>query len=280
FNMLMIDNIEKSYGEKQLFKNLNLTITEDARIGLVGVNGTGKSTLLQVIAGVEKPDSGVIHYPKGYRIAYLKQNPDFDTDETVLEYIFAGEAPKMKVMRAYEKVLSKLEKNPQSEQNQEKLLHVQQEMDKAEAWEANAQAKTILAKLGISQCEVQVSSLCGGQNRRLDIAKVCIQPVDLFVLDEPSHRLDHCAILCLDQYLSAYEGALLFVTHYRYFLNRVTNRMSELDLGTLYEYEGNYEAFLGKKVERLEMERQEEAKHKNTLRQELAWLKRGARARS
>src|SRR5699024_11618322 len=120
FNMLMIDNIEKSYGEKQLFKNLNLTITEDARIGLVGVNGTGKSTLLQVIAGVEKPDSGVIHYPKGYRIAYLKQNPDIDTGETVLEYIFAGEAPKMKVMRAYEKVLSKLEKNQQSEKIQEK----------------------------------------------------------------------------------------------------------------------------------------------------------------
>lgn len=276
----MIDNIEKSYGEKQLFKNLNLTITEDARIGLVGVNGTGKSTLLQVIAGVEKPDSGVIHYPKGYRIAYLKQNPDFDTDETVLEYIFAGEAPKMKVMLTYEKVLSKLEKNPQSEQIQEKLLNVQQEMDKEEAWEANAQAKTILTKLGITQFEEKVTSLSGGQKKRVAIAKVCIQPVDLLILDEPTNHLDHSAIIWLEQYLSAYEGALLFVTHDRYFLNRVTNRMIELDLGTLYEYEGNYETFLAKKVERLEMERQEEAKHKNTLRQELAWLKRGARARS
>jgi len=278
--MLMIDNIEKSYGEKELFKNLNLTITEDARIGLVGVNGTGKSTLLQVIAGLEKPDSGVIHYPKGYRIAYLKQNPDFDTDETILEYIFAGEAPKMKVMRAYEKVLSKLEKNPQSEQIQEKLLNVQQEMDKEEAWEANAQAKTILTKLGITQFEDKVNSLSGGQKKRVAIAKVCIQPVDLLILDEPTNHLDHAAIIWLEQYLSAYEGALLFVTHDRYFLNRVTNRMIELDLGTLYEYEGNYETFLAKKVERLEMERQEEAKHKNTLRQELAWLKRGARARS
>src|SRR5699024_676263 len=145
--MLMIDNIEKSYGEKQLFKNLNLTITEDARIGLVGVNGTGKSTLLQVIAGVEKPDSGVIHYPKGYRIAYLKQNPDFFIYETFYEYIFAGESSYIKVLRSYEKVLSMLEINPQSEQIQEKLLDVQQEMDKEEAWEANAQAKTILTKL-------------------------------------------------------------------------------------------------------------------------------------
>src|SRR5699024_12677860 len=128
--MLMIDNIEKSYGEKQLFKNLNLTITEDARIGLVGVNETGKSTLLQVIAGVEKQDSGVIHYPKGNRIAYLKQNPDFDTDETVLEYIFGGGAPPMKEMRAYERVLSKLETNTKREKNQEKSLNEHDEMEK------------------------------------------------------------------------------------------------------------------------------------------------------
>src|SRR5699024_7054054 len=162
------------YGEKQLFKNLNLTITEDARIGLVGVNGTGKSTLLQVIAGVEKPDSGVIHYPKGYRIAYLKQNPDFDTDETVLEYIFAGEAHRMQVMRADAKVLSKLEKNPQSHQSHEKQVGVQQETDKRGAWEANAQATTLLTALGITHSEEQVTSLSGGQKKRVAIAKVCI----------------------------------------------------------------------------------------------------------
>lgn len=276
----MIDNVEKSFGEKLLFENLDLTITEDARIGLVGVNGTGKSTLLKVIAGEEKPDNGVIHYPKGYRIAYLEQNPVFETEDTVLEYIFAGEAPKMKVMREYETVLSKLEKDPQNEQLQEKLLGMQQEMDKEDAWEANAQAEAILTKLGITQFEEKVTDLSGGQKKRVAIAKVCIQPVDLLILDEPTNHLDHAAIIWLEKYLSAYEGALLFVTHDRYFLNRVTNQMIELDHGTLYEYEGNYEMFLEKKVERQELEKQNEVKHKNTLRQELAWLKRGARARS
>src|SRR5699024_1799896 len=193
--------------------------------------------------------------------------------------IWEGKDSKMKGMRYYEKVLSKLEKNQQTEQIQEKLINVQQEMDKEEEWEANAQAKTILTKLGITQFEEKVTSLSDGQKKRVAIAKVCIQPVDLLILDQPTNHLDHSANILLEQYLSSSEGALLFVTHDRYFLNRVTNRMIELDLGTLYEYEGNYENFLAKKVERLEMERQEEAKHKNTLRQELAWLKRGARAR-
>src|SRR5699024_12608299 len=146
-------------------------------------------------------------------------------------------------IRKYGKVISKREKNPQSEQTQEKLLNVQQEMDKEEACEANAQAKTILTKPGITQFEETVTSLSGGHKKRVAIAKVCIQPLDLLILDEPTNHLDHSAIIWLEQYLSAYEGALLFVTHDRYFLNRVTNRMIELDLGTLYEYEGNYETF-------------------------------------
>ena len=278
--MLMIEQIEKSYGDKNLFNKLDLTIDNEDRIGLVGVNGTGKSTLLKIIAGIETPDAGEIHLPKDYRIAYLEQNPSFNEDVTVLEYIFDGDAPKMRVMRAYETVLAKLDNEPQNEKLQKELLRLQQEMDKEEAWEANAQAKTILTKLGITQFEAKVTNLSGGQKKRVAIAKVCIQPVDLLILDEPTNHLDNSTIIWLEKFLISYEGALLFVTHDRYFLNRVTNHIIELDLGKLYVYEGNYETYLEKKVEREELERTLEAKHKNTLRQELAWLQRGARARS
>lgn len=278
--MLTIENVEKSYGDKLLFENISSTILDNARIGLIGVNGTGKSTLLKIIAGLEVPDEGKIIHPKEYNIEYLPQNPELNHNLTVMEQIYYGEAIIMKVMRNYEFALQELEANPSDEKAQDKMLNTQQEMDKHDAWEANTAAKTILTQLGVTDFDKAVSELSGGQKKRIAIAKALIQPANLLILDEPTNHLDNETIVWLEKYLSSYRGSLLIVTHDRYFLNRVTNYIYELDNASLYVYEGNYELFLEKKVEREILEANLEQKHSNTLRRELDWLKRGPRARS
>lgn len=278
--MLTIENIEKSYGDKLLFQNINSTIANNARIGLIGVNGTGKSTFLKIIAGLEVPDEGKIIHPKEYNIEYLSQNPELDRSLTVIEQIYYGEATVMKVMREYEYALQQLDADPTDEKFQEKLLKAQQEMDKHDAWEANTAAKTILTQLGVTDFDKTIGELSGGQKKRIAIAKALIQPADLLILDEPTNHLDNDTIVWLEKYLASYRGSLLMVTHDRYFLNRVTNFIYELDNGNLYVYEGNYELFLEKKMERETLEANLEQKHSNTLRRELAWLQRGPRARS
>lgn len=278
--MLTLENLKKSYGEKLLFEQINATITSADRIGLIGVNGTGKSTLLKIIAKIETADEGEIKHSKDYTIAYLAQNPQFQEDITVLEYIFAGEAKIMQVLRDYERALHWLEQNPSNEAAQSNLLEMQQQMDKFDAWEASTVARTVLTKMGITQFEEKVTLLSGGQKKRVAIAKALIQPADLLIMDEPTNHLDNETIIWLEKYLTSYNGALLLVTHDRYFLNRVTNLIYELDYGKLFIYEGNYELYLEKKLEREELEENLQQKHKNTLRREIAWLKRGARARS
>lgn len=278
--MLTIENLKKSYGEKLLFEKINATITNQDRIGLIGVNGTGKSTLLKIIAGIETVDEGEIRHPKDYTIEYLAQNPEFQEEISVLDYIFAGDANIMQVLRGYERSLLQLEKKPNDEEAQNHLLYMQQQMDKYDAWEAGTVAKTVLTKMGITQFDEQVRTLSGGQKKRVAIAKALIQPADLLILDEPTNHLDNETIVWLEKYLENYKGALLLVTHDRYFLNKVTNQIYELEHGKLYIYEGNYELFLEKKLEREELEQNLQQKHQNTLRREIAWLKRGARARS
>lgn len=186
----------------------------------------------------------------------------------------------MKLMRAYEAALLKLQEDAENSTYQQELLKLQQKMDEAEAWEANTAAKTILTKLGITDFGKKVTELSGGQQKRVAIAKALIQPADLLILDEPTNHLDNETVEWLEKYLQSYKGSLLLVTHDRYFLNRVTNRIYELDKGNLYIYEGNYEIFLEKKAEREALEVSNEQKHQNTLRRELEWLKRGAKARS
>lgn len=278
--MLTIENLSRSYGDKVLFHSINSTITEQDRIGLIGVNGTGKSTLLRTIAGIEAPDQGTIEHPRDYRIEYLEQEPELDPNLTVIEQIYYGEAMVMQVMRQYEKALQQLELAPENEKFQLQLLDAQQQMDKHEAWDTSTIAKTILTKFGITDFRKNVSQLSGGQRKRVALAKSLIQPADLLILDEPTNHLDNTTIEWLEQHLATYNGALLLVTHDRYFLNRVTNRIFELDQGNLYIYDGNYELFLEKKAEREALEARSEQKHHNTLRRELAWLQRGARARS
>jgi len=278
--MITLEQITKSYGEKLLFENINVFIGKNDRIGLIGINGTGKSTLLKIIASIETPDEGKVIHPKDYRIEYLPQNPQFTDDNTILEYIFSGDAPIINVLRNYEQVLFNLEQDPTNEDVQNKLLNAQQLMDKHDAWEASTVAKTILTKMGITQFNQKTTNLSGGQKKRVAIAKALIQPADLLILDEPTNHLDNDTIVWLEKHLTTYPGALLLVTHDRYFLNHVTNTIFEIDNGSLYSYEGNYEVFLEKKVEREELEQRLQQKHHNTLRRELAWLKRGARARS
>ncbi|WP_010651481.1 ABC-F family ATP-binding cassette domain-containing protein [Oceanobacillus massiliensis] len=278
--MLTIENLHKSYGEKILFNDITCTIANQERIGLIGVNGTGKSSFLKVIAGLEPPEKGSIKHPKDYQIEYLAQEPVLDPDLTVMEQIYFGEASIMKLMRSYEAALLKLQENADNRGNQERLIQLQQKMDEEEAWEANTAAKTVLTKLGITDFGKKITELSGGQQKRVAIAKALIQPADLLILDEPTNHLDNETVEWLEKYLQTYKGSLLLVTHDRYFLNRVTNRIYELDKGNLYSYEGNYEIFLEKKAEREALEISSEQKHRNTLKRELAWLRRGAKARS
>ncbi|RFA35980.1 multidrug ABC transporter ATP-binding protein [Virgibacillus dokdonensis] len=278
--MLSIENTSKSFGDKTLFQAITCHITRGERIGLIGVNGTGKSTFLKVIAGIEPADQGEIQHANDYRIQYLSQDPSLDPNLTVMEQIYYGDAAIMKVMRNYEETLLQLQQNPESEKVQNNLLAAQQEMDRLGAWEANTTAKMILTKLGITDFDKPTATLSGGQKKRVALANALIQPADLLILDEPTNHLDHAAIEWLEKYLQTYPGSLLLVTHDRYFLNRVTNRIFEMDRGNLYTYEGNYELFLDKKAEREELEKSEEIKHQNTLRRELAWLRSGVKARS
>ncbi|MEO3944590.1 ABC-F family ATP-binding cassette domain-containing protein [Gorillibacterium sp. CAU 1737] len=279
-SQLILEQLTKSYGEKVLFDNISFSIMEKQRIGLIGVNGTGKSSLLRAVAGIEPADSGKALHAKDYRMEYLAQSPEFGPGVTVLEHIFRGDNPLMRTLREYEQALTALEADPMNERKQEKLFALQQRMDAENAWDAEAQAKIILGKLGIREFDKEVAALSGGQRKRVALASALIQPADLLLLDEPTNHIDNLTVTWLEEELSRYRGALLLVTHDRYFLDRVTNRIFELHRGRLYTYEGNYSVFLEKKADREEQEASSEAKRQNLLRRELEWLKRGAKART
>ncbi|MCM3772608.1 MULTISPECIES: ABC-F family ATP-binding cassette domain-containing protein [Priestia] len=278
--MLTVENLTKTYGEKELFHQLTFTITENERIGLIGVNGTGKSTLLKIIAGLELGDEGDIVHAKDYRVTYLPQHPDFDEDLTVLEQVFSGDTPLLNLLKNYELALYALEQDSANEKNQQTLYDLQQKMDAMSAWEANSNAQSILTKLGISNMSAKIGELSGGQKKRVSIAQSLIQTPDLLILDEPTNHLDYETVKWLEEYLSKYQGAVLLVTHDRYFLDAVTNRIFELDGGNLYSYKGNYAAFLEGKAIREEQEKATQAKLSNLYRNELAWIRRGAKART
>jgi ATP-binding cassette subfamily F protein uup len=279
-NILSAVSIGKSYGEKVLFDDISFTLNEKQRIGLIGVNGTGKSTLLKLLAGLETADRGKLVHANHFRVEYLPQNPEFEENSTVLEQVFHGDTPLMQTLRDHEQALAELELDASSEQKQARLFNVQQRMSDLDAWEAGTIAETVLTRLGITDFNKPVGQLSGGQRKRVAMARVLIQPADLLILDEPTNHIDNETVEWLEEFLSKWKGALLLVTHDRYFLERVTNRILELDRGKIYSYEGNYEAFLEKKAERMESEASSEDKRQNLLRRELAWLRRGAKARS
>ncbi|MGY4690623.1 ABC-F family ATP-binding cassette domain-containing protein [Salibacterium sp. K-3] len=278
-SVLRAEQLYQSFGDKTLFDHISFVIENQDRIGLIGVNGTGKSSLLKILAGIESPEQGELIHANDLQVEYLPQEPELEEELTVLDQIYYGEAGIMKTMRRYEKALGDLEENSGSTEAQEKLMKAQQDMDEQQAWEASTTAKQVLTRLGITSFRKKVKELSGGQKKRVAIAKALIQPADLLIMDEPTNHLDHDSIEWLENYLASYHGALILVTHDRYFLNRVTNRIYELDKGNLYTYEGNYELFLEKKAEREAREEQEEVKRQNILRTELAWLKKQPKAR-
>ena len=278
-NLITLENINKSYSEKTLVNNISLGINSGDKIGLIGVNGTGKSTLLKIIAGVEVPDSGNITKPNKVRIEYLPQNPYYDENATVLEQVFKGTSSEMKLLRDYQSLLDKLNKEFDENLNNN-LIELQEKIDALNLWDLESEAKSILTKLGINNFNQKISELSGGQRKRISLASALITPCELLILDEPTNHLDNDTINWLEEYLNTKNLSLLMITHDRYFLDRVTNRIIELDKGRLFSYEGNYSIFLEKKMERLELESSMEQKRQNLIRTELAWVRRGARART
>ena len=278
-NLMTLENISKSYSEKILLKDISLGINEGEKIGIIGVNGTGKSTLLKIIAGVEVPDDGTIIKANRVRVEYLPQNPDYNEDFTVLQQVFKGTSSEMKLLLEYEETLTALSNNYNDNLNS-KLISLQEKIDALNLWDLESEAKAVLTKLGITNFNQKVKELSGGQRKRVSLASALITPCELLILDEPTNHLDNDTLDYLEEYLNSRRGSLIMITHDRYFLDRVSNRIIELDKGRLFSYDGNYSTFLEKKMERLALEASMEEKRQNLIRKELAWVKRGAKART
>lgn len=272
-NLISIENLTKAYSEKVLFKDINFGISDGDKIGFVGINGTGKTTFLKVIAGIEEGDKGNVVKGSTVNVEYLPQNIDFDPEATVVEQVFKGNSKNIKLVGKYQEAIS-------SENIDDKeIIRLTEEMDLANAWGLESEAKSVLTQLGITDFKQKIGNLSGGQRKRVALASALINPADLLILDEPTNHLDSDTIEWLEEYLGRRKGALLMITHDRYFLDKVVNQIIELDKGSLYSYKGNYNYYLEKKLEREEMEIASENKRKSLLRQELAWMRQGIRAR-
>ncbi|MDY4077562.1 MAG: ABC-F family ATP-binding cassette domain-containing protein [Clostridium sp.] len=278
-NLVTLEHISKSYSEKNLLKDVSLGINEGDKVGLIGVNGAGKSTFLKIVAGLDEFYDGTVVKGKNVRIEYLSQNQNFKEDATILEQIFRGETREMKILKEYEDLVEKMSLGGREELN-ERILKLQQEIDDLNLWALESEAKSILNKLGIKNYDEKIKNLSGGQKKRVALASALISPCELLILDEPTNHLDSESIEWLEEYLNSRKGALLMITHDRYFLDRVTNKILELDRGTMYSYEGNYTSFLEKKMERLQLEQVLEDKRQSLIRNELKWVRRGAKART
>ncbi|PQF36389.1 multidrug ABC transporter ATP-binding protein [Enterococcus faecium] len=278
---LKVTDLKKTYGEKDLFDQISFLVHEKDRIGLIGTNGTGKTSLLNIIAGIDSGDGDrqTVFYPTDYRIGYLSQAAEFSDELTVLQAVFQGNSPLIQTVRSYEEALIELGENGEDPDVQKRYAKAEEQMNKEDAWTTDTNAKIILQKLGISELDKKISTLSGGQKKRVSLAQVLIDEPDLLLLDEPTNHLDYEAIEWLENYLKQYRGALLMVTHDRYFLDRVANRIFELSFGKLYEYKGNYEAYVLEKAERDRVEVEQEEKRKRLYKQELAWMRAGVQAR-
>lgn len=273
-NILTLENINKSYVEKILLNNVTMGIDEADKIGIIGINGTGKSTLLKIIAGVEEPDSGKRTEKSGLRIEYMPQNPMFDLDRTVMDEVFRGESVELKTIRKYRELLEK------QDVSDEKMMKILSEMDEYRCWTLESDAKAILTVLGINEFDKKVGELSGGQRKRVALASALINPADLLILDEPTNHLDSDTISWLEDYIKEKRLALVMITHDRYFLDKVANRIIELDSGDIHEYKGNYVDFVAAKMEREEIEQSIQRKQERLLKKELAWMRSGVKART
>ncbi|MEG2546255.1 MAG: ABC-F family ATP-binding cassette domain-containing protein [Niameybacter sp.] len=277
--LLAATDIRKVYGEKVIFNQLSLSIHSEDKIGLIGINGTGKSSLLKILSGFETADAGDLVTSNELMVEYLPQNPHFEEDATVIEQIFKGTSRFMQVLKNYEETALALDKNPEDTTLQQRLLSLTTEMDAVGAWQAESEAKAILTKLGITDFNQKVGNLSGGQKKRIALAGALIRPCNLLIMDEPTNHLDNDTIDYLEELLKNKKCAVLMVTHDRYFLDRVTNKIVELENGKLYTYEGNYGTYLELSAQRASMEQRLEEKQKTLFKQELEWMRKGVEAR-
>ncbi|WP_282019782.1 ABC-F family ATP-binding cassette domain-containing protein [Planomicrobium okeanokoites] len=277
---LNITKLTKTVGAKTLFKNVEFSLYPGDRAGLIGVNGTGKSTLMSIVAGEMDADSIAMDHPKKYEITYLKQDPEFDESLTVLETVFSGDSPILQLNRSYEQALSNMMTDSSSTELQDELMKIQEGMERENAWDINALAKTALTKLGIDMFDRPIGELSGGQRKRVALAKALIEPCDLILLDEPTNHLDALSTEWLQETLLRMNSAMLFVTHDRYFLDAVSTHIFEIADQTMYTHKGNYGDYLENRALREEMAAASQQKLENRFRSELKWIRRGAKARS
>lgn len=275
-----VENLTSTYGEKTLFDHISFLISEGDRIGLVGVNGSGKTSLLNALAGSQPADQGQIVVQNDYNIGYLRQDPSLDGEQLVMDAVFAGNQPVFKTIRYYQQALEAFSQNPENQQLGQKFERAQSAMDRDDAWTAESQIKTILTQLHMPDLNRKIKELSGGQRKRVGLAQILIEEPDLLILDEPTNHLDFDSIAWLEKYLANYCGAVLTVTHDRYFLDAVANRIFELSFGKLYEYQGNYQNYVTGKAERVQAEQVSQHKKEQLYQRELAWMKKSARART
>ena len=278
-NILSLENVSKNYGIKPLFEKVTVGFENTDKVGIIGANGSGKTTLLKVIAGVEETDSGRIVRANGTSLSFLSQNPEYDDEKTVLQTIFAASGGVMKLIRDYEKACNDLA-DEYTEEKLETMSKLQEELEHSGGWEIETNAKNVLTRLGIFDTSAKMKTLSGGQRKRVALAHELIVKPDILILDEPTNHLDADTIKWLEGYLRRYTGMLLLVTHDRYFLDRVTNKLIEIDRGGIQVFRGNYVYYLEKKDEQDSVRASEGHKRKQRIKKELAWLRSGTKART
>ena len=278
--ILTFDRVHKSYGTKPLLDDVSFVIEADERVGVIGANGAGKTTLLRLAAAAEPPDGGRVLTASGARIGVLSQRPDLDPEATVLDAVVAGDGPAATAVRAYEHALARLDARPGDPDLAAEVARLSGRLDAVGGWDLETQARATLDRLGLTDPEALVGPLSGGQKKRVALARALVERPDLLILDEPTNHLDTETIEWLEGLLRSWTGALLLVTHDRYFLDRVTNRMLEVAGGGVQRFVGSYGDYLDQKAAQAEVEAAEESKRQNLAKRELAWLRRGAKART
>ena len=279
--LFTLRSAHKDFGIKEILRDASFSLDEGDKVGLIGTNGSGKSTLLKMIAGLEPFDSGDFWLNPGAKVVYLPQQPNFEADHTVLEQVFADAGESMALIREYEDLSHHLAQGTgNTDRLMAKLSTVAEKIAAADAWDLETSAKVILSKLGIEDFDARVGDLSGGYRKRVAIAAALLADPDALLMDEPTNHLDAESVEWLQSYLSGFRGALLLITHDRYFLDQVTNRILEIDRGDLYSYGGNYAYYLEKKALSEASDVSSQKKHAGVLRRELEWLKRGPKARS
>ena len=283
-NVISLQNIEKSYGTRLLFKEVSMTFSTEKRLGLVGINGTGKSTFLKILAGQMEADKGTIERNGKASIYYLAQTPDFDAEATLLEAVLDGNHPRLQMVKVFERISREYRQMQESGKDDAKIsrnyMNALEQMDQQDGWQVEQEARIILSKLGFPDVEQKVAMLSGGQKRRLALGQALLYPCDLLLLDEPTNHLDEDSIDWLESYLSVRQGGLLISTHDRYFLDSVCNGILELSNRHMYQYDGNYEEFIALKADREAREAATEEKRRQFLKREIEWVRRGALART